>query len=407
MPTFFYTAKTIDGQNKSGQQEATSPQDLGKNLRQSGLILISYKQGEQNNTKKFSIGQFLDYFKPVPLVDKMMFSRNLALMIDAGLSLNEALRLLANQIRNQRLIKLVKQMEQEVRQGSTFADSLSRYKNVFGELFVGMVRVGETSGNLAEVLRLVSMQMKRDHDLQSKTKGAMIYPAVVVVAMVGVGIAMMILVMPKLAETFKDINVQLPWTTRTIIGLSNFLAKNWIVIPIAVILVVIFWRLSTRLTPLKNIFHWILLRLPVFGDLSRKINATRFARVFSAMVDCGIPIVKALQTSADTLSNVYFKYALTTAAESVQKGEELSQSLKKQQNVFPVLLIQMAAVGEHTGRLTEILNRLADFYEDEINNTTKSISSIIEPILMLVIGGAVAIFAISIIQPIYSMMNSV
>ena len=407
MPTFFYTAKTIDGQNKSGQQEATSPQDLGKNLRQSGLILISYKQGEQNNTKKFSIGQFLDYFKPVPLVDKMMFSRNLALMIDAGLSLNEALRLLANQIRNQRLIKLVKQMEQEVRQGSTFADSLSRYKNVFGELFVGMVRVGETSGNLAEVLRLVSMQMKRDHDLQSKTKGAMIYPAVVVVAMVGVGIAMMILVMPKLAETFKDINVQLPWTTRTIIGLSNFLAKNWIVIPIAVILVVIFWRLSTRLTPLKNIFHWILLRLPVFGDLSRKINATRFARVFSAMVDSGIPIVKALQTSADTLSNVYFKYALTTAAESVQKGEELSQSLKKQQNVFPVLLIQMAAVGEHTGRLTEILNRLADFYEDEINNTTKSISSIIEPILMLVIGGAVAIFAISIIQPIYSMMNSV
>jgi len=406
MPTFFYTAKTIDGQTQTGQQEAQSPSELSKTLRQTGLILVS-NQLKSQQKPSLDLKSLTDYFVPVSLADKMMFARNLALMIDAGLSLNEALRLLVSQISNRKLAKTISQIEQRVRQGETFADSLNRQKKVFDELFINMVRVGETSGNLADVLRLIALQLKRDHDLQSKTKGAMIYPAVVITAMIGIGITMMIVVMPKLAATFADINVQLPWTTRLVIGTSTFLAKNWFIIPLFVINTVIFWRLSKNIIAIKKVFHWLILRSPVFGDLSRKINATRFCRVFSSMVDGGIPIIQAMKTSAKTLTNWYFQHALIQAADSVQKGDELSLSLKQQGAVFPVLVLQMMSVGENTGRLTEILNRLGDFYEEEITNTTKNLSSIIEPILMLVIGVAVAIFAISVIQPIYSMMNNI
>lgn len=406
MPTYLYTAKTTTGQTRNGRQEAANEQDLARLLRQAGLVLISAVPVSQTAEKKAGLWNLVAKLQKISLVDKMMFARHLAVMIDAGLSLNQALRLLAYQTQNSRLAKIIEQLEERVRQGDSFADCLNRYRRIFGDLFINMVKVGETSGNLTEVLQLVSQQLKRDHDLQSKTKGAMVYPAVVIVTMVAVGMAMMIIVMPKLTQTFEDVNVQLPWTTKLVIGLSSFLAKNWLIVPAGFVVMFLAWRLSKRITSFQKTFHWLILRLPVFGKLSRKINTTRFARVFSSMIEGGVPVVQALKTTSQTLSNIYFKQSLAQVAEHVQKGEDLSQCLRTYRSIYPVLLLQMVAVGERTGSLAKILTRLADFYEEEITTTTKSLSSIIEPILLLVIGAAVAIFAISIIQPIYSMMNA-
>lgn len=406
MPTFIYSGKTAEGQTVNGRQEADNEQELSKLLRQQGIILVSAALLEETQKKPSTAQKFLDRFRPISLVDKMMFARNLAVMIEAGLALNQALRLLVNQIKNPRLIFIINHIEGNVRHGESFGDALQRHQDIFGYLFVNMVKVGETSGNLTQVLRLIAQQLKSDHDLQSKTKGAMIYPAIVIITMIAVGIAMIVVVIPKLSQTFEEVNVELPLTTRIVICLGNFFAANWFLVPVFFVALFILWRLSKKTLALQKITHWLILRMPVFGTLSRKINATRFARIFSSMIEGGVPVVKSLQTTANTLSNIYFQESLQAMAQRVQKGEDLSQCLKAYESLYPLLVLQMTAVGEQTGNLAKILIRLADFYEEEIIATTKNLSAIIEPILMLLIGGAVAIFAISIIQPIYSMMNS-
>lgn len=406
MPSFIYTGKTAGGQNINGRQEASNEQELAQLLRQQGVFLVSAAPSEETQKRSLVSQKILDRLRSISTVDKMMFARNLAVMVEAGLSLNQALRLLVDQIKNPRLATIIRRIEENVRQGKSFAEALKNFQNVFGYLFVNMVRVGETSGNLSKVLRLTAQQLKRDHDLQSKTKGAMIYPVIVIMTMIAVGMAMMIIVIPKLSQTFEEINVELPLATRLVMRTGNILAKNWFLMPLFFIGMLILWRLSKKIISLQQITHWLILRLPIFGKLSRKINATRFARVFSSMIDGGVPVVQSLKTTANTLSNIYFRRSLHNVAQRVQKGEDLSQCLKSYRSLFPLLVLQMTTVGEQTGNLSQILIRLADFYEEEITATTKNLSSIIEPILMLIIGGAVAIFAISIIQPIYSMMNS-
>lgn len=406
MPSFIYTGKTAEGQTVNGKQEASNEQELSKLLRQQGVFLVSAASLEGAQKKASTSQKLLDRLRSISTVDKMMFARNLAVMVEAGLSLNQALRLLVDQIRNPRLAAIIRRIEEDVRQGKSFAEALKNFQNIFGYLFVNMVRVGETSGNLSKVLRLTAQQLKRDHDLQSKTKGAMIYPVIVILTMIAVGMAMMVIVIPKLSQTFEEINVELPLTTRLVMQTGNILAKNWFLVPVFFIGVFIFWRLSKKTIVLQQITHWLILRLPVFGKLSRKINATRFARVFSSMIDGGVPVVQSLKTTANTLSNIYFRRSLNAVAQRVQTGEDLSQCLKNYRSLYPLLVLQMTTVGEQTGNLSKILTRLADFYEEEITATTKNLSSIIEPILMLVIGAAVAIFAVSIIQPIYSMMNT-
>lgn len=410
MPTYIYTAKTKDGQTKTGHGEATDQRELAALLRTQKLTLISAEPAGYDQSDQKLISFLKNLAKKwgwVSLVEKMIFSRHLAVMIEAGLSLNRALQILARQSKNPKFTKIINQVEDSVRQGKSFSDSLALYPKVFGAVYVNMVRVGESGGNLSEVLKLLAEQMKKDHELISRVKGAMIYPSVIIVAMFGIGVLMMIMVVPKLTSIFAELDMDLPLSTRVIIGLSDFLKNNyiWSLIIFASLIVII--KLLYKIKAVKKVFHKIYLYLPIFGSLIKKVNSARFSRMISSLINSGVPIVKSIQIVAGVLNNVHFKNALLESAQEVQKGKELSKSLAKYKNLYTPMVIQMISVGEKTGNLSEILETLADFYEEEVDNTTKNLSSIIEPVVMIVIGGAVGFFAISMIQPMYSMMGGI
>ena len=404
MPNFIYTAKSTTGQAKTGIKEAASQAELAHALKEEGLFLTSVQSIRQSG-RQFSPTDFLSSVFSVSLTEKMMFARHLAVMIGAGLSLNKALDILVLQTKNPKMVKIIREISEDVKKGQSFSDALAKHPKVFSGLFVSMVKVGETGGNLEETLKLLAEQMKNDHQLISRVRGAMIYPAVIMVAMFGIGIAMFILVVPKLSAIFKEMKMELPYSTQLIIFLSDFLIKHWLIAASLIILIPVIMPTIIKSKSGQKIFDWLLLKTPLFGGISRKINSARFARTFSSLIEGGIPIAKGLQIVSDTLTNYYFRQSLSLAAEEIQKGKNLSGILKNYSALYPPLVEQMIEVGEETGTLSDILKKLAEFFEEEVNNITKGITSVIEPILMVIIGAAVGFFAISMLQPMYSMME--
>lgn len=409
MPTYSYTAKSLQGEDVSGEKTAKSERELAALLRQDGYVLITANEmGRQKNVSFFeAVKNSIPFLGKVSLAEKMMFTKNLQVMVKAGITLPRGLQILSTQSKNAQFKRALETIGEEISKGRNFSEALAKYPQIFSELFQSMVAVGEASGTLDEVLRVLTRQMEREHELKSKIKGAMTYPIVIIVAMIGVGIVMMITVVPKLSDTFKELKVELPPSTKLVIGLGNFLAQFWYLVPIMALVLFFLVRFVLSLKMGKKITDGLFLRLPAIGPLIKKTNAAYTVRTLSSLITAGVPIVKALEVVAKTLGNFYFREAITQAAEKVSKGANLSLALKPYQNVYPSLVVQMIEVGEETGQSAEILEKLADFYEAEVSDATKNISSIIEPALMIVIGAAVAFFAVSMIQPMYSMMNAI
>lgn len=407
MPTYNFSAKSISGEIKTGTMEAESETELAHALRDQGFILTSVQSFREPLKIRNRLVEFLPSLSYVPLSEKMMFARHLAVMIGAGLSINRALEALASQTSNKSFSKVISQISQDVQKGQPLAESLNKFPKVFSELFVNMVKVGETGGGLEEVLKILSHQLEKEYDLKSKVRSAMIYPSVIIVAMLVIGILMMTLVVPKLTQIFQEMDVDLPITTQVIIGLSNFLSQHWLAGIFMVIAAFFALRFAIKTKRGKMTFDLILLKIPIFGDISKKINAARLARTLGSLIESSVPIVQALQIVAGTMSNYYFRESLSKASEDVQKGNPLSRIIKTYPNLYPPTVHQMIEVGEETGTLGNILIKLADFYEEEVSNITKGMSAIIEPILMVIIGIVVGFFAISMIQPMYSVMSGV
>ncbi|MBI4837247.1 MAG: type II secretion system F family protein [Candidatus Portnoybacteria bacterium] len=404
MPTYFYTAKSQDGKEKSGRIEAASERELAQQLRQGGYFLTFVAvEGGQESAASRKI--FFRIFNSVPMVEKMIFARHLSTMIRAGLPMDRGLRVLSAQSKNPRFRQVLTEIERGIRGGKSFSVSLAEYPDVFPELFISMVRVGETTGRLDEVLMTLTIQMEKDYELRSKIRGAMVYPAIILSVMVAVGILMMVMVVPKLASAFQEMNLSLPLTTSIVIGVSQFLSNHLILGMALFVFIVVLIKVSMKTESGKKSLDFVFLNLPLISDLSRKINAALFARNFSAMVDAGVPINQALKIVANTMSNSFFRESLLIIAEGIQKGESLSSLLRQFSGLYPAMVVQMVEVGETTGSLSDTLRNLAEFYEQEINHVTKNLSTVIEPILMVIIGVAVGFFAISIIQPIYSLVG--
>ncbi|MBI2588032.1 type II secretion system F family protein [Candidatus Azambacteria bacterium] len=405
MSSFSYQAKTVAGETQTGVREAKDERDLARALRQEGLLLLSAEGGEASAGETRTLEDFWRRLRPISSVEKMMFARHLAVMVKSGFSLPRALEVLEKQAESAKFSQVLEDLALRVRRGEAFAESLAAHPKVFSELFINMVRVGEAGGTLEEVLRVLANQMKKDYELRSKVRGALMYPAVILTALVGVGILMMVVVVPKLSEVFRDLGISLPATTRAIIAVSAFLARFWFLIPIGIVLLVFGIRGSLKFPQTKRSVDWLLLRFPILGRMVKKVEAARFARTFSSLIDSGTPIVNALEISSRTLGNAFFREALEVAAREVEHGTNLSKGLEPFGALYPPLVIQMIAVGEETGNLADILKNLAEFYEEEVSNDTKNLSSIIEPVLMIVIGVVVGVFAISMIQPMYSLVG--
>ena len=406
MPKFLYTAKNITtGENSGGEQEAKDEKTLAQDLREQGFLLTSHKELEAK--KSFGTIKFFDRFSGVPLKEKMVFARNLAVMVSSGLTVSRAIHNLSVQTKNKRFKAILLTVFDDVQSGKTLSEGLARYPGVFNELFVNMVGVGEMSGTLEGILEILALQLEKEHDLKSKVQGALIYPAVIVVAMIGIAVLMLTYILPKITGVFKDMDVKLPATTLFIMKISDLLRENAVLVIIFTIVMVIGVRIFAGTGAGKRFFSLLFLYMPIVGNIVIKVNCARFARIYSSLLRSGISVVVGLEIVSKTLSNVYYKDVLVEAIREVQKGVDLSKVIAKYPHIFPILVTQILEVGEETGKTETVLQHLAEFYEEEVSQITKNMSSIIEPILMLVIGGGVGFFAVAMLQPMYSVLENI
>jgi len=359
------------------------------------------------NLSLSSINNYLLKFQKIPPAEKIFFIQHLRVMIRAGVSLSGALNALSRQSENKRFKKILISVKDTVEKGNTFSEGLKKYPKVFGDLFINMIEAGEVSGKLEETLEQLFIQIKKDHEIKSKIKGAMIYPAVVLFAMVVIGILMLVFVIPKITEIFTETNTQLPLPTRILIGISDFILNNGVWIVLFLIFFTIGGVFALRNKKGKYYFHFILLRLPIVGKIIKKVNLARFSRTLSSLLKTDIPITKTLHITSRILGNVIYKDVAFAAAEKITKGVSIASTLKDRQDIFPPVVTEIITVGEETGSLDSVLTEMAEFYEEEVDQTMKNLPSIIEPVLILILGVGVALMAIAIIMPMYSLTEAI
>lgn len=401
-----YTAKNYAGETKQGELDVKDERDLAVQLRADGFILTSFKE-LKNNKAKNGRAKFRSFFIRISLTDKLMFTRNLSVMVASGLPLSKAIHNISLQTKKKTFIAVLNDIYENIQAGNSFADGLAKYPGIFNDLFVNMVRVGEVSGNLDEVLNILALQLEKEHDLISKVKGALTYPAVILVAMFGIGILMLTYVLPMMLGSFAGMNVTLPESTQIVIGISDFLRFHSILAVSLFVGVIVGLWLFFMTQAGKKTLAFLAINFPLVSDLVIKINCGRFARIYSSLLKSGVSVVEALRILSDTLTNYYYRNAFLDAIDKVQKGIALSEVVSKNPKIFPLLVTQMIEVGEETGKTDMVLAKLADFYEAEVDQLSKNMSSIIEPVIMIIIGTAVGFFAVSMIEPMYSVMNQI
>lgn len=353
------------------------------------------------------VNNYLLKYSRVPLKEKLFFVQHLGIMLKAGISLSRALKTLSQQTENKRFTEVLDDLAEKVEKGTSFTQSLKNHEKIFGELFISMIEAGELSGKLEEVLGKLYIQMKKEHALLSKVKGALTYPAVIVIAMLGIGTFMMVVIIPRMTSMFKDLGADLPLPTKILIGLSDAIINNGLltVIILVVLIVVIVKTLKTYKG--KYYFQALLLKAPVFSPIIKKINLARFARNISSLMKTDILIIKTFQITANVMGNLHYRKSLQDMAEKIKKGGKLTDVINEYPKLFPPVVVQMVAVGEETGELDSILIELAEFYESEVDQIMENLPSIIEPLLILLLGIGVGGVAIAIVMPMYSITSAI
>jgi type IV pilus assembly protein PilC len=328
-------------------------------------------------------------------------------MLRAGISLSIALKTLAIQTENKKFARIINDMSESVEKGVSLTESLRPHINVFGELFINMVEAGELSGKLEDVLNQLYVQLKKNHELISKVKGALTYPLVIVFAMVGIGIFMMIFIVPKLTSMLLEFGSELPLPTKILITISDALVNNGLVSLIGFVLFVLVFIKILKTYKGKFFFQAILLKMPIISPIIKKINLAKFSRTVSSLLKTDIMIIKTFEISANVLGNLHYREAILMMGEKIKKGSQINEVISLYPKLFPPVVEQIVSVGEQTGELDNILTELADFYEGEVNKIMDNLPSIIEPILILALGVGVGGMAVAIIMPMYSMSAAI
>jgi type IV pilus assembly protein PilC len=406
MSHFIFKAKKPGGEIYSGERDAADRYELYKLLRESGDEVVQFK--ERGPSKGLNINlSFGAITNGVKMIDKINFARNLGAMLEAGLALARALSVLERQSSSKNLKKVTADLIAEINKGTTLSDAMSEHKKVFSPLFISMVHAGEQSGTLAESLKVVATQMENNYTLQKRVRGALMYPAVIVCAMILIAVLMFIFVIPTLLKTFTDMNVALPVSTQIILGMSNLIQHQGILLLAIVCLLFGSIYQWAKKTSGRSFIHSFELRIPMIGKLVQEVNTARTARTLSSLLSSGVDVVESMSITANVVQNVHFQAVLTKAVEAIKKGELMSKIFAEESRLFPVFFAEMMSVGEETGKTGEMLLGVAHYYEGEVEQKTKNMSTIIEPFLMLLIGGAVGFFAVSMIQPIYSLVGGI
>ncbi|MFA6042571.1 MAG: type II secretion system F family protein [Patescibacteria group bacterium] len=405
MPTFAYTARATNGATTSGTLEAKDEKFLAAVLNVRGLALLNAHQAEaKSGKKKFSLNIS---FGGVPIVQKIFFLQNLQVMVRTGFSLGHALDTLALQTEHKMFRGIIQELSHDVEAGTTLSAAMGKHPKVFTELFTNMIAAGEVSGKLEEVLKRLTIQIKKQHQLVSKIKGALTYPIIVVSAMVVLGVVMMVAVLPKLLTVFDQSGGVLPLPTRILIAISNFLQHNLVYVIIGAIIVVFTFRWAVKKGKGRAYWHSFLLQLPILAPIMKKINLAKFTRNLSSLLKTDIPIVQTFQIISKTLGNDSYRRALEHTAEMLKKGANISKVLAQSPKLFPPIVVQMIAVGEESGTLDTISEEIANFYEEDVDQIMSNLTSILEPILILLLGAGVAGMVVAVILPIYSLSDQI
>ena len=398
MPYFRYTAKNEYGESVKGKVEARNIKQAAVELSTRHLLVIDIKPLTENSLAFVTSALFGIKFN-----DVVNFTRQLATMISAGLPLASALSILVQQSKSE-MSRLVAQILQDIEGGDTFAKALSKHPDVFGSTYVQLVRAGEVGGVLDDILNRLADNMEKTKEFRSKTKGAMIYPIIVVIAMVAVAFIMMIFVIPQLTAMYDDFGAELPMATQVLVAISNFMVNFWWLILLLAAGGSVFFRKWVKTHDGKLIVDQFVMKIPILGDLLKKIALTEFARTLSLLLGAGISVLQALDIVTDGMDNLIYKEALQDVSSHVEKGVPISKALSKYEQ-FPPILHQMMSVGEETGKLDEVLGKLAKYFEQESEQAVKNLTTAIEPLIMIVLGIGVGAMVIAIIMPIYNLTS--
>ena len=402
---FFYKAQTLEGEIVEGEAEAEDRSALIEHMRAEKKTLIFLEPIDKKGVE--IVARINGFLSRVHLKEKIFFSRNLSIMLSAGLSIARALAILERQSKNEKLKQVLRGLAASITKGSSLEQAMAAYPDVFSALTIAMVKAGEASGSLPESLKIIAQHLEQSYVLQKRVRGALMYPGVIVCTMVAIGIIMMVYVVPTLSATFSELGVSLPITTKIIMGFSDFLRTNGIVVFLLflALLGVGFFVIKQKWG--KSALQLAFLNVPIIRDLVIKMNVARAVRTLASLLQSGVSMLDAVAITQEVVQNMHYKKVLAEARQKIQKGVTLSDVFSSHEKLFPVLVSEMVAVGEETGKLSDMLSEVAKFYEEDVEQFTKNFSTVIEPVLMVVVGAAVGLFAYSMITPLYSVVGSI
>ncbi len=401
MPVFTWEGRTRQGTVKKGAMEAANEAAVMTQLRAQAIVPVTVKAKPKDILEGISFGG------RVKARELVVFTRQFATMIDAGLPLVQCLDIQSEQQPNKTFQKVLREVKSDVEQGTTFAEALSKHPKVFDDLYVNLVTAGEVGGILDTILNRLAAYMEKADALRSKVKGAMFYPVTILLVAIGVIGILLVKVIPVFEKMFADFGGTLPTPTQIVVDLSAFLQSSWYWFILGAIATVVVWgQLRSKVPAFRYHTDAIFLRTPIFGSLLRKVAVARFSRTLGTMISSGVPILEALEICSRTAGNKVIEEGLQKTKTAISEGRTIAEPLEAS-GVFPGMVVQMIAVGESTGAMDQMLSKIADFYDDEVDNAVSALTSLMEPLMMVFLGGAIGGILMAMYLPIFKLAENV
>lgn len=402
METFSYTAVGADGKEKKGSIVAETREDAARSLKDQGLLPMSIgKQSALDKDINFSFGKK----KGVKVRDLSVFCRQFSSIIKAGVNVINALSMMSEQTENKKLKAAIKNVQSNVEKGETLSSAMRSEGDIFPSLLVSMVAAGEASGSLETAIERMAIQFEKDAKISGMVKKAMIYPIILIVVMIGVVIAMMMFVIPNFMDMFEDLDAEMPFMTVMVINMSNFILDKWWLLILIVAGIVFAYKSYYKTDAGRHMIDRIKIKIPVFGVLAVKTACARFSRIMSTLLSAGMPMISAIEIAAGTMDNVLFKDALQKVRSGVALGMGFSQQIGVTR-LFPAMLVHMVGIGEETGNIEDMLTNVANYYDEEVELATQSVTALMEPMIIIVMAVVVGALVLAIYQPMITLYST-
>jgi type IV pilus assembly protein PilC len=403
MAAFAYTIRDATGAVRQGTSEGDNEGMVARRLQEQGYTVLKI-QVTRSSSKPKSMG---GGFGHVRLSDLSIFCRQFSTMVDAGVSLVRCLSVLGEQTTSPKLRRIIADIETEVQGGQTLSKAMAKYPNVFSNLFIGLVRAGEVGGALEESLQRLSVFLEKDMELRRKVRGAMTYPCIVIVVALAIVIGLVTFILPQFMSLFTELGMtkdKMPIMTVMLMNFSHFLTSKWYIMLLVLAAFITAFRMFVRTRVGRRVYDRVKLKAPVFGKLNHKICLSRFSRTLATLLSSGVPILQALETVAGTVANEIIGDAILEARARIKEGDRIGDPLQRSK-MFPPMVVQMISIGEESGALDSMLTKVADFYESEVDVALQSLTSAIEPLMIVFLGGAVGFIVISMFMPLVAIIS--